>query len=76
MTVDEVSRVAVDELGKGRVSVPLIALLSRKSLLMVYRLQGISQMLQWMRRDGGGKRLKIGGREQEQTRGLKVMEEK
>lgn len=74
--VDEVSRVAEDELGKGRVSLPLIALLSRKSLLMVFHLQGISPMLEWMRRDGGGNHLKIGGREQEQTGGLNAKEEK
>lgn len=46
---------------QGRVSacVPFIAQLSRKSLLMERHLQGISPLLGWMGRDGGGEHLKI-----------------
>ena len=45
----------------GRMSafVPFIVQLSRKSLLMERHLQGISPMLLWMGRNGGGEHLKI-----------------
>lgn len=59
MGFTESERMGWGEPGRVSACVPFIAQLSRKSLLMERHLQGISPLLRWTGRDGGGESLKI-----------------
>lgn len=59
MGFTERKRMSRGEQGRVSACVPFIAQLSRKSVLMERHLQGISPLLRWMGRDGGGELLKI-----------------